>query len=138
MLKDIPRVKKTDNLYIAAVKQWNETFQGQDWNVFLINDNSFPLENLIILSHGSNKKDKTSAMRHKMEVLPAQSFAKIELLQPELFKLNNRFEVSFFNDDELGKMIWDFPVNSICDKNLRKIPLVPEKGILAETEGISI
>lgn len=138
MLKDISSPDESDELFLAAVKQWNETFRGYDWNVYLINAAKSPVEHVIVLSHGSDDKDKTSSMRHKIEVLPAQSFAKIELLQPELLKLNNDFEVSFFNDNRLGKMHWRFPQHSVADKHLADIPLIPEKGILADKREQSI
>ncbi len=35
-------------------------------------------------------------MRHKIEKLPAQSFARVELMQEEVLALNNSFKVTFF------------------------------------------
>jgi len=56
---------------------------------------------VLIVSHGYDEKDTTSKMRHKITKLPANSYAKVELIQPELFKLNNEFKVSFFEENSM-------------------------------------
>ena len=78
MRKDIDIPEVTD-VYVAAVKEFNETHRTDDWNAYIVNDADQPLELVLIVSNGYNEKKKTSQMRHKLQVLPAKSFAKIEL-----------------------------------------------------------
>ncbi|MGA8853536.1 MAG: hypothetical protein WB492_05090, partial [Christiangramia sp.] len=74
---EIPEVK---DVHVAAVKVFNEEFEAYEWNVYLINNTNAALEMVLIVSKGFDKKRETSLMRHKVEVLPAKNFAKIEYL----------------------------------------------------------
>lgn len=126
---DIPQVK---NIYVAAVKVYNEEFQAEEWNVYLINDSFKDLEMVLIVSKGHDKKRETSVMRHKIEKLPSKSFAKVEFLQDEVLKLHNDFRVSYFIDSGMFDKKFSFQKNSIRETALTEIPLIPEKGILAK------
>jgi hypothetical protein len=64
-------------------------------------------------------------------VLPANSFAKIELIQPELFALNNRFQVTFFEGNVLFEKTYLFKENTIKEGALRTITALKKRGILA-------
>lgn len=131
MKKDI-EIPEVEGVFVAAVKVFNEEFQAKEWNVYLINDTEKPLEMVLIVSKGYDRKRETSVMRHKMENLPAKSFAKIEFLQDDVLKLNNEFHVSYFMDSRMFDKKFQFPANSIRENKLKKIPLIPEKGILAK------
>jgi hypothetical protein len=85
---------------------------------------------VLIVSRGFDDSDATSTMRHKIENLPANSFAKVELIQPELFKLNNEFKVSFFADNQLLDRTFLFAKNSIKDGALRLVSELNKKGIV--------
>ena len=121
-----------EKVYVAAVYEWNEEFRIHDWNTYIINENLFPLETVMIVTRGSDSKQKTSTMRHSIKILPAKSFAKIELLQPELLKLDNEFSISFFADNKLLHKNFLFQKNTIKENKLQEIPVIPQKGILAE------
>ena len=97
MKKDI-QIPEVTGVLMAIVKEYNSDFRTDDWNVYIINNKPIDLEMVLIVSRGFDDSDATSTMRHKIENLPANSFAKVELIQPELFKLNNEFKVSFFAD----------------------------------------
>jgi hypothetical protein len=71
-------------------------------------------------------------LRKKLETLPANSFAKIEFIQPELFKLNNRFQVSFFEGNILHEKTFLFKENTISESALNTISEIKKRGILAE------
>ena len=129
MKKDIQIPEVTD-VFLAVVKEYNETFRTDDWNVYIINNNSVDLEMVLIVSKGFDDTDVTSTIRHKIEKLPANSFAKVELIQPELFKLNNEFKVSFFEDNQLKDKVFLFEKGSLKDGNLRFISQLEKKGIL--------
>ena len=126
---EIPEVKE---VYLAAVKVFNEEFKAYEWNVYLINDSGRPLEMVLIVSKGFDKKRETSLMRHKIEVLPSKSFAKIEYLQDEVLKLNNEFKVTWFADSKMMEKTFLFKPNTIKESAAKEIPVIPEKGILAK------
>ena len=70
------------------------------WGVYLINDNLTELENVMIVSKDYESKDKdtrqTSTLRHIVEKIEGQSFAKVESIMPEVFSLFNEFWVSYY------------------------------------------
>ena len=112
MKKDIQIPEVTD-VFMAVVKEYNAAFRTHDWNVYIINNKSVDLELVLIVSRGFDDLDSTSTMRHKIEKLPANSYAKVELIQPELFKLNNEFKVSFFEDNQLKDKTFSFEKGNI-------------------------
>ena len=89
MKKDI-KIPEVTDVFMAIVKEYNPDFRVDDWNVYLINNKTVDLEVVLIVSQGYDDKDNTSIMRKKIEKLPTNSYAKIEFIQPELFKLNNQ------------------------------------------------
>jgi hypothetical protein len=125
---EIPEVK---DVHVAAVKVLNEEFKAYEWNVYLINNTNLPLEMVLIVSKGFDKKRETSLMRHKIEVLPAKNFAKIEYLQDEVLQLNNEFKVTYFEGSKMMEKTFLFKPNTIKESIATMIPVIPEKGILA-------
>ena len=87
---------------------------------------------IVIVSQGFSDTKTTSLLRKKLETLPANSFAKIEFIQPELFKLNNRFQVSFFEDNKLFEKTFLFKENTIKESALHSISEIKKRGVLAE------
>ena len=84
------------DIYVAVVNEYNDIYKTQDWNAYIINDKDVDLDMVIIVTDGYSEKKMTSIFRKKLDVLPKKSYAKIELMQEDLFALNNRFKVSFF------------------------------------------
>ena len=95
MKKDI-QIPEVKNVHVAIVYEYNEIYKTNDWNVYVINNKNTDLEMMVIVSQGFSETKTTSLLRKKLNKLPANSFAKIEFMQPDLFKLNNRFQVTFF------------------------------------------
>jgi len=126
---NIPEVK---DVHVAAVNVFNKEFEAYEWNVYLINDTKEPIEIVLIVSRGYDKKRETSLMRHKIEVLPSKNFAKIEYIQDEVLQLNNEFKVTYFKGSEMMEKTFLFKQNSIKEDLAVKIPVIPEKGILAK------
>ena len=87
---------------------------------------------VVIVSQGFSETKTTSLLRKKVEKLPANSFAKIEFIQPELFKLNNRFQVTFFEGNTLYEKTFLFKENTIKESALLRIPMLKKQGILAK------
>jgi hypothetical protein len=117
---------------MAVVYEYNDIYKTDDWNVYLINNKKIDLEMIVIVSQGFSDTKTTSLLRKKLETLPANSFAKIEFIQPELFKLNNRFQVSFFEGNKLFEKTFLFKENSVKESALRSITEIKKRGVLAE------
>jgi hypothetical protein len=129
--KDI-EIPKVDGVYIAVVKEYNEVYKSQDWNVYIINEKDTDLEMVIIVSEGYSETKKTAVFRKRIDKLPAKSYAKIELMQEALFKLNNSFKVSFFEGNTMFDKTYVFRKNTININALQPIPLMDVKGVLVK------
>ena len=129
MKKDI-HIPEVKDVYIAVVHEYNETYRVYDWNAYIINDKSVALDMVIIVTKGYSEAKKTATFRKKIDVLPAKSFAKIEMLLENVLSINNRFNVSFFEDNTLFEKSFEFRKNTINEKALQNIPLINIKGVL--------
>jgi hypothetical protein len=130
MKKDL-QIPEVTGVEIAAVYEYNELYKTDDWNIYIINNNAIELEMIVIVSQGFSETKTTSLLRKKLNTLPANSFAKVEFIQPELFALNNRFQVSFFENNQLKDKTFLFKKNSIKEGALRMIPEIKKRGVLA-------
>lgn len=103
MKKDINFPAVTD-VKIAIGKTIDENGES-DWYVYIINNKPTALDNVMIVSNASEEQGgggrKTSTLRHSIEGLEANSFAKVERIDPAVFGFNNQFWVSFRNEKEL-------------------------------------
>lgn len=108
--------------------------QGQaQWDVYLINKNLIELNTVMITSKGYGKIDgedkETSILRHMIEQVEEQSYARIEPIQPELFQLNNEYWVSYFILDQVFDKKFVFVPDSIQKENLQYIPELDLMGV---------
>ena len=131
MKKDI-QIPEVSGVEMAMVYEYNDIYKTNDWNVYLINNKSVPLEVLVIVSQGFSETKTTSLLRKQLAILPANSFAKIEYIQPELFKLNNRFQVTFFEGNTLYEKTFLFEENTVKESALQVINEIKKRGVLAE------
>ena len=131
MKKDIQIPEVTD-VEMAVVYEFNDLYQTDDWNVYIINNKNVDLEMMVIVSQGFSETKTTSLIRKKLDKLPANSFAKIEFIQPELFKLNNRFQVTFFEGNTLYEKTFIFKENTVKEGALRMIKEIKKRGIIAK------
>ncbi len=129
--KDIT-IPKVENVYVAIVNEYNETYKTNDWNAYIINDKDVDLEMVLIVTSGYSEDKTTSVFRKKLDKLPKKSYAKIELIQEELFALNNTFKVSFFEGNTMFDKTYLFRKNTINEKALQTIPLMSVKGVLVK------
>jgi hypothetical protein len=129
--KDIHIPEVTD-VQMAVVYEFNDLYQTNDWNVYIINNKNVDLEMMVIVSQGFSETKTTSLIRKKLDKLPANSFAKIEFIQPELFKLNNRFQVTFFEGNTLYEKTFIFKENTVKEGALRMIKEIKKRGIIAK------
>ena len=131
MKKDITIPEVTD-VEIVVVYEYNDIYKTDDWNIYIVNNKNVAIEMIVIVSQGFSETKKTSLLRKKLDTLPANSFAKVELIQPELFQLNNTFQVTFFEGNTLYDKTFNFKANTIKEGALRMIPEINKRGILAK------
>jgi len=131
MIKDI-QIPEVKNVTLAVVR---EGIKGlEEWKVYLINNNEFPIENTLVASKGYGEKEgekqKTSTLRHFLETVPANGSTLIEPIDPSVFHLNNEYWVSYY----IGSQIYDkrflFVPDTICEKNVIFIKELEMEGVL--------
>ncbi|MGB5263359.1 MAG: hypothetical protein WBN28_07135 [Lutimonas sp.] len=128
MKKDI-EIKEFTGLSLVVVYTYNEIYKSNDWLAYLLNESSLDLSMVLIVSKGYDDERETALMRHKIEVLPAGSFAKIELLQEEVLEINNEFRVSFFAENTLFEKKFVIPKSTVKQGTLRMIKAMNKRGI---------
>ncbi|AXT18748.1 hypothetical protein D7030_06065 [Flavobacteriaceae bacterium AU392] len=131
MKKDI-NIPKVEDVYFAVVNEFNEIYKTQDWNAYIINNKEVDLEMVLIVSGGYNEDKITTTMRRKLEKLPKKSYAKVELMQEDVFKLNNTFKVTFFENNTMFEKTYLFKKNTINLNALQPIPLMEARGVLVK------
>ena len=131
MKKDI-NIPVVKDVYVAVVYEYNDIYKTHDWNAYIINDKKVDLDVVLIVTSGYSKDKTTSIFRKKLDKLPAKSYAKIELMQEELFALNNQFKVTFFEGNTMFDKIYLFRKNTINKKALQPIPLMEARGVLVK------
>jgi hypothetical protein len=134
MKKDID-FPKVEGVKIAVTLQLDE--QGNEfWDVQLINRNDFSIENVMVTSRGFGQKNgaevKTSVLRHFIEKIDANSITKIEVIQPEVFALNNEYWLSYYAQNQLFDKRYLFLPDSIVKENLINLPPFNMVGVLHE------
>ncbi|VAW27133.1 FIG00907129: hypothetical protein [hydrothermal vent metagenome] len=131
MKKDIQIPEVTD-IFMAIVKEYNSEFQCDDWNAYIINNKNIAIDLVLIVSKGydEGKQIETAILRHKIEKLPAKSYAKVELLLNDVIQLSNVFNVTFFEGNVMRDKKFLFKKGSIKESALRTIPLLNRSGIL--------
>lgn len=129
-MKEDIHIPKVEGVYIAVVNEYNEIYKTHDWNAYIINDKEVDLEIVLIVTSGYSQDKTTSVFRKKLDKLPAKSYAKIELMQEELFVLNNQFKVTFFEGKTMYEKTYLFRKNTINSQALRPIPLMDLSGVM--------
>ena len=131
MKKDI-QIPEVEGVYIAVVNEYNVIYKTHDWNAYIINDKNVDIEMVIIVTGGYSKDKITSTLRKKLDKLPKKSYAKIELMQEDVFALNNTFKVTFFEGNTMFDKTYLFRKNTINLKALQPVPLMNVKGVLVK------
>lgn len=131
MKKDI-QIPIVEDVYIVALHDTIEDTNHKEWNVYIINDKPIGIELVIIVIEGFSQNEKTSTLRKTLNFLPKKSFAKLEIIPEDLFKLENRYKVSYFEDNRMYDKTFTFKKNSISTAALGDVPLLKKQGVLAE------
>ena len=131
MKKDI-HIPQVTNVEIAIVLEKNESDNTNEWCVYIINKKEVDLEMVVIVSQGFSETKKTSLFRRKIDLLPANSFSKFEIMQPELFALDNQFQVTFFENNVLHDKTFIFQEGTIQEGFFRDIEILNKKGVVCK------
>lgn len=132
MKKDI-QIPEVKNVHVAAVRDRDN---NQDvWNVFIINDQNQMIEGVMVTSKGylsqeNGEEIKTSVMRHMVGNVPAKTAAKIELINDEVFHLNNEYWVTFFEGNTLLEKKYIFGSHVIDEALFEDVPVLNKKGVI--------
>ena len=133
MKKDII-IPEVENVFIAAIQEWNDDFMQKTWYAHLINDSDFQLDSVMVVSKASGIIDgemkKTSLLRHAFVEIAPVSTVKIELIQDAVLELNNEFMVTFFIGNTLYDKNFIFKSNSINEDNVEEVPIIFQDGVI--------
>ncbi|WKW46072.1 hypothetical protein P3875_09815 [Myroides sp. JBRI-B21084] len=133
MKKDID-FPKSENVFLAAIPEWNEDFQENSWYVYLVNNTANTLEMVLAVSRAygviNNEPRKTGTFRHAFKEVAPNTLIKIELLENNVLQLNNEFAVTYFLDNKMYDKTFVFKTNTINKNALSDIPGTNLRGVL--------
>ena len=132
MKKDID-FGAVEGIAVAVATKTNE-LGNEAWDVYLLNNNDYPLENVLITSKGYGVMDgnevKTSVLRHMFERVEPKSSVQIEPIDPAIFHINNEYWVSYYVNRQIFDKKFIFVPESITEENLIDINMLQMRGVL--------
>lgn len=131
MIKDIP-VNEVKNVAVAVVREGGD--DSEDWSVYLLNMNNFPLKGVFITSKGygelDNESRRTSELRWFYDEIPANDVVKVEAIVEDVFGLHNEYWVSYYIGSEIFDKRYIFLAESIKPENFTNVPILNERGVM--------
>ena len=135
MKKDIT-IPTVENVFLAAVQQWNDDFMEKVWYAYLVNDSDFQLDSVMVVSKAfgtlEGEMRKTSLLRHAFVEIPPVSVVKIEMIETSVLALNNEFMVTFFIGNTLYDKKYTFVANTINENNIEEVPILFVDGVIVK------
>lgn len=135
MKKDII-IPKVENVYVAAIQEWNDDFMQKTWYAYLVNDSDEKLETVIVVSNASGmlngEERRTSMLRHAFVTVEPDTAVKIEMIEDSVLQLDNSFMVTFFKGDTLYDKNYIFKAETINEDNVQEIPVIFKDGVLVK------
>ena len=135
MKKDI-HIPEVENVFLAAVQEWNDDFMEKVWYVYLVNDSDFQLDSVMVVSKAFGTIDgemkKTSLLRHAFVEIPPVSVVKIEMVEKSVLVLNNEFMVTFFIGNTLYDKKYIFKSHSINEDFVEEVPILFVDGVIVK------
>ena len=133
MKKDIV-IPKVENVFLAAIQEWNDDFMENVWYVYLVNDSDFDLDGVMVVSKAFGTIDgemkKTSLLRHAFQQVPSTSVVKVELIEKNVLELNNEFMVTYFIGNTLYDKKFIFRKNTINERATEEVPHLWKNGVV--------
>lgn len=107
----------------------------EQWDVFLINNGSEKIANILVSSSGFGFDDKgekvsTSTLRHFFDNLEGVSFLAVEKIDPTVFHLNNEYWISYWIDGTLFDRRFLFVPDSITEQNCIQVSILDKSAVL--------
>ncbi len=105
------------------------------WTVYLLNDNDFELENVLISTEGYGQQSdgeavRTSVLRYHFASVGPHSATTVELIDPAVFHLTNQYWVSYYRGSQVFDKKFLFVPGAIVPAHLRPL------GLLAGRAGV--
>ncbi len=127
-------IPKVENVFMAAVQEWNDDFMDKVWYVYLVNDSDYDIDNVMIVSKAFGTIDgemkKTSLLRHAFVKIPSVSVVKVEMIEKSVLSLNNEFMVTYFIENTLYDKKFIFRTNTINEKATEEVPILFVNGVI--------
>ena len=127
-------IPKVENVFLAAIQEWNDDFMDNVWNVYLINDSDFDLDSVMVVSKAFGTIDgemkKTSLLRHAFMKVPSVSVVKVEMIEKSVLALNNEFMVTYFIGNTLYDKKFTFRKNMINERATEEVPIIWKNGVV--------
>lgn len=131
MLKDIED-PISEGVTMAAVYELNAE-KEMVWNMYLLNYKNTTIDSVLVTSKGYGQKDgedvSTTTLRHFVKEIPAQSVARIEPLQEEIFSLISEYFVTYYVGNTIYERKFIFESYSISVKKTVLITFMGQQGI---------
>jgi len=135
MKKDI-NIPKVENVFLAAIQEWNDDFMENVWYVYLVNDSDFDLDGVMVVSKAFGTIDgemkKTSLLRHAFQHIPTVSVVKVEMIEKSVLELNNEFMVTYFIGNTLYDKKFIFRKNTINEYATEEVPHIWKNGVVVK------
>ena len=132
MKKDI-EFSEVEGVFVAIARETSDV-ADTIWKVFIINDNDFDIENVMVSSKGygerNGEKQETSVLRHMIELIPGQGSAAVETIHPDVFHLNNEYMVTFYVGGKIKDKKFIFVPDSIVEENIHHIIQLNLEGVM--------
>ena len=129
-------IPKVENVFLAAIQEWNDDFMDNVCNVYLINDSDFKLDSVMVVSKAFGTVDgemkKTSLLRHAFIEIESVSAVKIEMIESKVLALNNEFMVTFFIGNTLYDKKFTFRTNTINERAMEEVPVLFKNGVVVK------
>ncbi len=129
-------IPKVENVFLAAIQEWNDDFMDNVWNVYLINDSDFDLDSVMVVSKAFGTIDgemkKTSLLRHAFMKVPSISVVKVEMIEKSVLALNNEFMVTYFIGNTLYDKKFIFRKNMINERATEEVPIIWKNGVVVK------
>lgn len=133
MRKDI-NIPEVENVFMAAIQEWNDDFLDNVWNVYLINDSDHDLHDIMVVSKAfgtlNGEMRKTSLLRHALVEMPAVSAVKIEMIENSVLALNNEFMLTYFIGNTLYDRKYTFKAGTLGRQTLEEVPILFKEGVI--------
>lgn len=131
-MKEDILIPKVEGVITSAVPM--EGNEEGHWEVYLVNQNDFDLEGVLVNSKGygsvGGEEKATSVLRHFLDVVPANSAKLIEPMTAEMRGLTNEFWLSYFAGGKMYDKKYVYLPETICKENLSDTPVLGKRGVL--------